>query len=348
MKFAHSAETVTFFRRGGFCFRTLEDHAIAAAQTAARAVQPIGFGERQTKAIAEVTTLVINQTYALVECAKTDQPMQVLVRNGQDTIIAVAVEVHAQFLRFKNESGKHIDVSAGRYYLNLLVRFGVKPAQPSMETVLQSIRRIIRELPDTGTRSDDLKSIRGIGVLIEKKLQSLGITRWTQIANWTQADIDRVSNVLDFKGRIEREQWVEQARILAGGGMTEFSRRTDRDDAKTFKPAPQPSTAASASSVAAAAYAAYVATRATMGTDSSNLQRIGGITAAYEKILNACGITTIRQIAEWSEYDLAVVSRHLCIQRGVFAQMHWREQAQHLIKPEGENHAQMTLHLRSN
>ncbi len=332
MKYAHSAETVTFFRRGGFCLRTLEDHVIAAAQCATSAVQTMGFGENTAKAVAEVTTLVIGQTYALVERCPTEKPMRVLARNGQDTIEAVTVQVQERFLRFTGADGKHIDVSAGRYYLNLLVRFGVKPAKPSMETVLESIRRIIRELPDTGTRSDDLKSIRGIGVLTEKKLQSLGITRWTQIANWTQADIDRVSNVLDFKGRIEREQWVEQARILDGGGMTEFSRRTDRDDAKTFKPAPQPSTAASASSVAAAAYAAYVATRATMGTDSSNLQRIGGITAAYEKILNARGITTIRQIAEWSEYDLAVVSRHLCIQRGVFAQMRWREQAQKLLE----------------
>jgi predicted flap endonuclease-1-like 5' DNA nuclease len=77
---------------------------------------------------------------------------------------------------------------------------------------------------------DDLKRIRGIGVLIEKKLNSMGVTRYDQIAKWTSSDIDRVSNVLDFKGRIERENWVEQARILASGGETEFSRRADRGD----------------------------------------------------------------------------------------------------------------------
>ena len=36
--------------------------------------------------------------------------------------------------------------------------------------------------------------------------------------------------MLDFKGRIERENWVEQARILAAGGQTEFSRRVDRGE----------------------------------------------------------------------------------------------------------------------
>jgi predicted flap endonuclease-1-like 5' DNA nuclease len=73
--------------------------------------------------------------------------------------------------------------------------------------------------------TDDLKRIRGIGVLIEKKLNSLGIAHYEQIANWTGADVERISRLLDFKGRIEREAWIEQARILATGGQTEFSRR---------------------------------------------------------------------------------------------------------------------------
>lgn len=78
--------------------------------------------------------------------------------------------------------------------------------------------------------ANDLKRIRGVGVLIEKKLNSLGIMTYEQVANWTGADIDRISQILDFKGRIERENWVEQSRILASGGQTEFSRRVDRGD----------------------------------------------------------------------------------------------------------------------
>jgi predicted flap endonuclease-1-like 5' DNA nuclease len=77
---------------------------------------------------------------------------------------------------------------------------------------------------------DDLKRIRGVGVLIERKLNSMGINSYTQVANWTSAEIDRVSQVLDFKGKVERENWVEQARILSAGGQTEFSRRVDRGD----------------------------------------------------------------------------------------------------------------------
>ena len=100
---------------------------------------------------------------------------------------------------------------------------------------LRSVRSEAFRPGDAGQRGqgayDDLKRIRGIGVLIEKKLNSLGVTRYEQIAEWTVADIERVSHALDFKGRIERENWVEQARILASGGQTEFSRRADRGEA---------------------------------------------------------------------------------------------------------------------
>lgn len=85
---------------------------------------------------------------------------------------------------------------------------------------------------------NDLKRIRGIGVLIEKKLNSMGITTYEHIANWTADDIDRVSQSLDFKGRIERENWVEQARILSAGGQTEFSRRVDRGEVETSRVKP--------------------------------------------------------------------------------------------------------------
>lgn len=77
---------------------------------------------------------------------------------------------------------------------------------------------------------DDLKRIRGVGILIERKLKQLGISSYEEIANWTSSDIERVNAVLDFNGRIERENWIEQARILASGGHTEFSRRMDRGE----------------------------------------------------------------------------------------------------------------------
>lgn len=71
---------------------------------------------------------------------------------------------------------------------------------------------------------DDLKKISGVGPAIEKKLHKMGVTRYAQIAAWTKAEIKNADEVLSFKGRIEREDWVKQAKTLAAGGETEFSK----------------------------------------------------------------------------------------------------------------------------
>ena len=65
--------------------------------------------------------------------------------------------------------------------------------------------------------SDDLKQIKGIGRQIEAKLNGAGITRYEQIAGWTKKDIAEFGEKLSFSGRIEREDWVGQAKKLAGG-----------------------------------------------------------------------------------------------------------------------------------
>ena len=62
---------------------------------------------------------------------------------------------------------------------------------------------------------DDLKKISGVGPVIEKKLHALGITRYEQVTAFTADDIAKVDDALSFKGRIERDDWVAQAKKLA-------------------------------------------------------------------------------------------------------------------------------------
>lgn len=64
---------------------------------------------------------------------------------------------------------------------------------------------------------DDVKLIGGVGPALEKKLHAAGITSLTQIAKWTKADIAKFDEELDFKGRIERDEWVDQANELIAG-----------------------------------------------------------------------------------------------------------------------------------
>lgn len=86
--------------------------------------------------------------------------------------------------------------------------------------------RIVAALPTTETPaakasgtlrdSDDLTKIKGIGPVLKDKLHGLGITTFRQIADFRESDIERVDAALAFRGRIEREKWVEQARSLVG------------------------------------------------------------------------------------------------------------------------------------
>jgi predicted flap endonuclease-1-like 5' DNA nuclease len=78
---------------------------------------------------------------------------------------------------------------------------------------------------------DDLKRIKGIGPKLEETLHGLGYYHFDQIANWSEAEIAWVdSNLEGFNGRASRDAWVEQAKVLAEGGETEFSQRADRGE----------------------------------------------------------------------------------------------------------------------
>lgn len=74
-------------------------------------------------------------------------------------------------------------------------------------------------------KADSLRRLIGIGPVNERKLHGLGVRTYAQIAAWTAADIKRIEDVLEFDGRIERERWIEQAKLLAAGDEREFARR---------------------------------------------------------------------------------------------------------------------------
>lgn len=86
-------------------------------------------------------------------------------------------------------------------------------------------------------KPDDLKLIKGVAEQNEARLHALGIWHFEQIAAWTPQNVEWVGSYLAFPGRIEREDWVGQAKAFATGGETEFAMRgkaglagTSRDD----------------------------------------------------------------------------------------------------------------------
>jgi predicted flap endonuclease-1-like 5' DNA nuclease len=71
--------------------------------------------------------------------------------------------------------------------------------------------------------ADTLTRMKGLGPKAAATLTGLGITRYAQIAAWTDADVARIDASMGaFKGRIVRDRWVEQARYLAADDVAGF------------------------------------------------------------------------------------------------------------------------------
>ncbi len=71
--------------------------------------------------------------------------------------------------------------------------------------------------PKAAAAGDDISLIGGIGPKIHKALTDMGITTFAQIAAWTPADVERIKGEVKQKGRVAREDWIEQAKELVAG-----------------------------------------------------------------------------------------------------------------------------------
>lgn len=96
-------------------------------------------------------------------------------------------------------------------------------SQPTSTSTVKTLRPgvapqgLLESLPD-GRTADDLKKIRGVGPVLERTLNQLGIYFFDQVASLSADEIDWVTYHLDtFPGRIERDEWVSQARELSQG-----------------------------------------------------------------------------------------------------------------------------------
>ncbi len=77
----------------------------------------------------------------------------------------------------------------------------------------RDLGRVFESRPD---RVDDLKKIAGIGPQLEEKLNNLGVYTFGQIAEWGPDQIETFDDLLSFRGRIERDEWIRQAKEFGG------------------------------------------------------------------------------------------------------------------------------------
>ncbi|MFT5346326.1 MAG: NADH-quinone oxidoreductase subunit E [Dinoroseobacter sp.] len=108
------------------------------------------------------------------------------------------------------------------------------PAKPAsvaapVADVAQSRPEALDKARDGG--ADDLKMIKGVGPAMEALLNRLGFYHFDQISGWNAEEVAWVDDNLEgFKGRVSRDAWVAQAKLLATGSETEFSQRAKKGD----------------------------------------------------------------------------------------------------------------------
>ena len=133
-------------------------------------------------------------------------------RSGE-TPVARAVPAHAQ-----SASKAAVKPAAARKKAAAKKTKAADPATTTAGTKPETL-----DAPKGGA-ADDLKLIKGVGPKLEQLLHSLGFFHYDQVSAWSADEIAWVDQNLEgFKGRVSRDDWVAQARILAAGGETDFS-----------------------------------------------------------------------------------------------------------------------------
>ena len=191
--------------------------------------------------------------------------------------------------------------------------------------------------------ADDLKLIKGVGPKNEKISNALGIYHFRQIANWTPEEAIWVGHHMAFPGRIEREHWIPQAKLLASGGDTDHSAGIKSGTIVVDDSADAPLDAAAADALAKSLpeqadavedEARHAGRRpyglaAPLGGQPDDLKRIRGIGPKNEGRLHGLGIWHFTQIRAWSEENVKWVGSYLAF-AGRIDREKWIDQAREL------------------
>ncbi len=188
------------------------------------------------------------------------------------------------------------------------------PAVTTEETIVPAVEEAVAT-PVKDLPADDLTEIKGIGLPVALELKRIGITRFEQVARWSEKDIAEISDKLGFSGRIERENWMAQAQILATGNELEFTTHqltqaeqntSSRDIGKLISDA-----------------------NSAQDIGGDDLTRIVGIGTIIEAQLKQIGVTSFSHIANLNADEVAAIGRRLGV-AGRIESENWVEQARNL------------------
>ncbi len=163
---------------------------------------------------------------------------------------------------------------------------------------------------------DDLQMISGIGPFIEERLHAIDIYSFKQISKFTLKDIEKINVAIEyFAGRIERDEWVAQAKELVQDEIKEAALGRIRARNTNI-------------------YFERIGIAQKHEADS--LTKINGIGGWIEEKLNVLGIFTLRQIANFNDEDVEIVTEAIEFFPGRIERDEWVSQAKELLKNKGK------------
>ncbi len=155
---------------------------------------------------------------------------------------------------------------------------------------------------------DDLTRIQSIDGALQERLRALGVTRYGEIASWGDIDVVRYSDQLGLRDRIARERWVEQAAELSLWSAAEEGERFVAPESVDQAAEMQHFEDGSNQLTLDPYYGILYRSRPQVTDD---LQRIDGVGAAEENVLNSLGIYRYWQISHWSRANVEALARQL-------------------------------------
>ena len=168
----------------------------------------------------------------------------------------------------------------------------------------------------TEAEKDDLKMISGIGPFIEERLHALDIYTFRQISKFTRQDINTINDAIEyFSGRIERDEWIAQARELVISKDKRLEQLKGIRDRK--------------------ARIYYDRIGIAKKEEADDLTIISGIGGWIKEKLNMLDIYTLRQISNFTEEDVHTVTEAIEYFPGRIERDEWILQAQELVRIAG-------------
>ncbi len=177
----------------------------------------------------------------------------------------------------------------------------------------------------TEAEKDDLKMISGIGPYIEERLHALDIFTFRQISNFTEQDIETINDaIIYFSDRIERDEWVSQAKELVQSmdSKTELLKRISERRMNIF----------------------FNRIGIAKEEEADDLTNISGIGGWIMEKLNVLGIYTFRQISNFNSEDVAAVTEAIEYFPGRIERDEWILQAKELVRIAGDK-AELLKHI---